>query len=176
MKNKLTTWIKRHKAWSVVIAIVIIFGVIGATTDSNATTTQTKSIVIAKKSPPSKSTPSTNTTSATAQIPYKVTEDDKTTVGILIDPQYNTTVSLTELGKQLRAMYGSREEVTVFVFDSQDAASLLDTVKNGSDTDAQDAVYDPHFISEYSRNGSSGLDQTAIQLQGVDGSTSEVNY
>lgn len=175
--NKLSSvlnWCKKHK---IITAIIILFIAIGTIANSNSTKPTTTASTTTQKTATTTSK-STQTQQTTPSVSCKITEDKTTNVGVLIPTSDDNVNTMKQLGQTLKNDYGSRSQVTVFVFDSQDAANLLDTVLQFKDTAAQDAVYDPHFIAEYSRNSSSGLNRFTIQLNGgdKDPNPTEINY
>jgi hypothetical protein len=176
--DKLLTWVKRHKIISIVIVLVIL--IIGAASGSNKPKTPTTPVSV-KTTPTSSATPKKSTQPTAPKLSYKVIETKGTSiVSILVPTSYDNTDTMKQLGQTLKSDYGSSKypQLTVYVFDDQNAASLLDTVLSGNDTATQDAQYDPHFVAEYQTNVSTGLNRFTIQTNGGvnDPNPTTINY
>jgi hypothetical protein len=169
--KSLLTQLKAHKIISALAVVVIIIIAIVAGGGSKQTPpTNSK--------PPAKTTASTTDTTQEPKITYKVTEDKQTNVAVLVPASDDNATAMKQLGDTLKSVYSGRSHVFVYVFDDATAASYLDNVLNGSDTTAQDAIYDPHFVAEYQRNAPTNLNRFTIQLNGgdQDANPTTINY
>lgn len=179
--SKLIVWIKSHKLLSYGIGVLIVLVII-ISSSSGSTKPKTTNLVqpTHKSSQPQKAPAQAADT--TPKIPYQIVSSHDTgsqlTAVYLIDPSHDNVADLTILGKQLSQVAASTKGYfNGDVFDDATAASYIDAVHSFTDTPAQDAVYDPHYIGVYTKNPSSHLNRFVIQVKGdQDANPQFINY
>ncbi len=158
--QKIISWVKKHKIWSVLIVMAIGgFTLMGTASPSTPSTDTTQK---------SASQQSTTQPAQEPKLTYTVNEDKNTYVSVLIPASYDNAETMKQLGSTLKQAYDTsdRSHVFVYVFDDKTAADLLETVLSGKDTTAQDATYDPHLVAEYQKNAPTNFNQFTIQIHG----------
>lgn len=162
--NKLINWLKAHKVITAIIVLLII--IIAVNGSSNQ-----------KPQPASSPKPAKTTSTSQPQVSYQKVEDKGTYAAVLIPASYVNKTQMPALGQKLKSDFTNKSFIRVYVFDDATAASYLDTELQGQSTDAQNAVYDPHFVGIYQKNSSTNLNRFVITYDGDQGSNSQtINY
>lgn len=171
--QKVLNFIKSHKIISVIIVLVFI-GIVGASGGSKPitqTAQTTKQTAPAATPTPQAAKPTT------PALSYQTVETNTNYSAIVIPASYDNSADMTQLGQQLKDKAASKSFDRVYVFDNATAASYLDAELKGNATDAQNAVYDPHFVAIYQKNTSSGLNRFVVTLKGdQDPNPQTINY
>lgn len=111
---------------------------------------------------------------ATPQINYKVLESWSIPNGgegkkILISKEYLNDADMTTLGNQLKRDASKDRNAIVQVYTDKQAAVLRDKVLAENATQAENALYDEHFVGFYTKNANSGNHQFNIFFDGAGG-------
>lgn len=171
--HRILSFIKDNKIISAIIILVFI-GIIGASGGSkptNQTAQTTKQTTPAATPTPQAAKPAAPTLS------YQTVQTNTNYSAIVIPASYDNTADMTQLGQQLKDKAASKSFDRVYVFDNATAASYLDAELKGNATDAQNAVYDPHFVAIYQKNTSSALNRFVVTLKGdQDPNPQTINY
>ncbi|MCR4277567.1 MAG: hypothetical protein NUV85_00955 [Candidatus Berkelbacteria bacterium] len=81
------------------------------------------------------------------------------------------------LGSQLRDENASSDFVRISLFSDSRAADLWDKVTVDGGTDEENSFYDKHYIAQYNKNKTTGLDRYELHLAGLDDeNTKTINY
>ena len=95
---------------------------------------------------------------------------------IVIDQSTATEGDLRKLGDQLREELRDEPNSIVFIFNDERAARMRKDVTADSVSAEDAALYDRHFVGIYSKNGNTGFHRLAIHAEGLNGSTSLIDY
>ena len=96
---------------------------------------------------------------------------------ILINPEDKIEENIIRLGKQLSIEYKNKKIAYVYIYDSEDAASLFDKViKDEELTESENLIYNNHFIGRYFKNSNTEKNEFLYYLNGLNEDAKIINY
>lgn len=92
---------------------------------------------------------------------------------IVIPVSYLNQSDMAALGEQLKADTKNDRNAFIFIFTDKKAAESRDRVLNSTASELETALYDKHFVGNYSRNINSGFHKLEIWYDGVMGTNNK---
>jgi hypothetical protein len=142
---------------------------------SEPTATATEDVDAATATPPAEASPTTPAEEPTAEeMAYDVVETWDIPNGgqgkaIVISPDYLNDADMTALGEKLKNDTEDDRNAVIFVFDNPQAGALRQAVLNGEASQADQDLYDQHYVGQYTKNANTGFHEFTIYFDGVMG-------
>lgn len=151
------------------ITTIIFFVLFGITT--NSTKQSSEQIAVPQKTAGPSNIQSTE---QPKQISYKIIEHWSIPNGgegevTVISPDYLNETDMAALGEKLKNDTKNDRNAFIFVFDSEQAASLRNGALDGELNATDQDFYDKHYVGQYNKNGNTGYNEFAIYFDGITG-------
>ncbi len=158
------------------LTIILSLGVACSNKKSSTSTPTATSGVAAPTAttaPVSPTTPSTAVQTAN-ELSYEIVETWDIPNGgqgkaIVISPDYLNDADMTALGEKLKNDTKDDRNAVIFVFDNPQAAALRQAVLNEEASQADQDLYDQHYVGQYTKNANTGFHEFTIYFDGVMG-------
>ena len=152
-------WVKSHKLWSIVIALVIL-AIAGAASSGNNKTNENKTQVKAEPS-----TPATAKQTPQVMLPqYSLVGSSGSVHVYVISPTDATEEKLTALGKNLYTQFSADNIARISIFtDKAQAKIMADNPLAPADLQGNAATeYDKAYVAQLNTNKNTGLKEYYI--------------